>query len=166
MGIATHLGPWVLGTVRSTTGTTAGTVRNTGPTTVMQYSTSSVAFNASAAATGIVIPAGSLITDVFVIQTTQFTSGTSGTLTALINGTSFATLTVTGAGSAANITGVPSSISGTAGVGSSIWLNTGTTDGIITVTGATLTAGAGILCIHYDVRQPDGTYVPTSYTGP
>ena len=165
MGIATHLGPWVLGTVRSTTGATAGTIRNTGVTTVLQYSTS-FAFSASAASTGIVIPAGSIITDVFIIQTTQFTSGTTGTVTALINGTSFATLTVTGAGSAATIVGAPSSISATAGVGSSIWLNSGTTDGIITVTGTSLTAGAGILCIHYGVRNPDGTYVPTYSTGP
>ena len=165
MGIATHLGPWVLGTVRSTTGTTAGTVRNTGPTTVMQYSTSSVAFNASAAATGIVIPAGSLITDVFIIQTVAFT-GSPGTMSALINGTTFATSASVSTASTSNIVFAPSSTSATAGVGSSIWLNTGATDGIVTVTGATLTAGAGILCIHYAVRQPDGTYVPTSFTGP
>ena len=30
MGFATHLGPWLLGTVKETTGTTPGTVRNTG----------------------------------------------------------------------------------------------------------------------------------------
>lgn len=165
MGVATHLGPWVLGTVRSTTGTTAGTVRNTGVTTVLQYSTS-VAFNASAASTGIVVPAGSIITDIFMIQTTQFTSGTTGTMTALINGTSFAIGSVSGAGSTATIVFAPSSISATAGVGSSIWLNTGTTDGIITITGATLTAGQGVLCVHYGLRNADGTYVPTSYTGP
>jgi hypothetical protein len=29
-----------------------------------------------------------------------------------------------------------------------------------------LTAGAGIVCLHYAVRQPDGTYVPSSVTGP
>ena len=34
MGFATHLGPWLLGTVKDTTGTTAGTIRNTGCTTV------------------------------------------------------------------------------------------------------------------------------------
>ena len=36
MGFATHLGPWLLGTVKDTTGTTAGTVRNTGATIVAQ----------------------------------------------------------------------------------------------------------------------------------
>lgn len=160
MGIATHLGPWVLGTVRSTTGTTAGTIRNTGITTCLQYS-GSIASTASAAATGIVIPAGSIVTDIFVIQTTQFTSGTSGTLTVLANGTAFANATVTGAGALTNIVFAPTSVTTAL-----TWLNTGTTDSIITVTAATLTAGAGILCVHYGVRQPDGTYVPTSSTGP
>jgi hypothetical protein len=160
MAIASHLGPWLLGTVKNTTGSTSGLIRNMGATTVVQTSTS-FAYTASAASTGIVIPAGSLITDIFIIQTTQFTSGTTGTVTALINGTSFATLTVTGAGSAATIVGAPSSISATAGVGSSIWLNSGSTDGIITVTGATLTAGQGVLCVHYAVRNADGTANPT-----
>ena len=36
MGFATHLGPWLLGTVKNTTGTTAGTIRNTGATVVAQ----------------------------------------------------------------------------------------------------------------------------------
>ena len=36
MGIATHLGPWLLGTVKDTSGTTAGTVRNIGATMVTQ----------------------------------------------------------------------------------------------------------------------------------
>lgn len=165
MGLATHLGPWLLGTVKNTTGTTAGTIRNMGATTVLQYS-SSFASTASAASTGIVIPAGSIITDVFVIQTVQFTSGTTGTITALINGTQFAVGSVSGAGSTTNIVCAPSSLSATAGVGSSIWLNSGTTDGIITVTGATLTAGNGVLCVHYAVRNSDGTYAPTSFTGP
>lgn len=162
MGIATHLGPWVLGTVRSTTGTTAGTIRNTGVTTCLQYS-GSLTTAASAASTGIVIPAGSIITDIFMIQTTQFTSGTSGTLTVLANGTAFAVATVTGAGSLANIVFAPTSVTTAL-----TWLNSGTTDDIITFTAQTanLTAGAGVLCIHYGVRNADGTYVPTSSTGP
>lgn len=164
MTMATFSGPVRIGSVRNTTGTTAGTIRNTGVTTVLQYSTS-FSSSASAASTGIVIPAGSIITDVFVIQTTQFASGTTGTITALINGTSFASASIT-TGSTANIVLAPSSLSGTAGVGSSIWLNSGATDGIITVTGATLSAGQGVLCVHYAVRNPDGSIAPTSFTGP
>jgi hypothetical protein len=158
MGTATHLGPWVLGTVKNTTGSTAGTIRNLGITTVLQYS-SSLVYTASAASTGIVIPAGAIITDIFIIQTTQFTSGTSGTMTALINGTSFAAGTVTGAGSMTNIIFAPTSAST-----ANYWLNSSygqasPTDGIITITGATLTAGAGVLCVHYGVRNSDGTFV-------
>jgi hypothetical protein len=160
MGLATHLGPWLLGTVKNTTGTTAGLIRNTGITTCLQYS-SSVAFGASAASTGIVIPAGAIITDAFVIQTTQFTSGTSGTITVALNGTAFAVATVTGAGSLVNIVLAPTSVTTAL-----TWLNSGTTDGIITVTNATLTAGAGILCLHYGVRNADGSSYPTSFTGP
>lgn len=160
MGLATHLGPWLLGTVRNTTGTTAGTIRNLGATMVAQTSTS-FSSSASGASTGIVVPAGALITDIIVIQTTQFTSGTSGTITALINGTGFAVATVTGAGSLTNIVLAPTSTTTAA-----TWLNIGTTDGIITVTGATLTAGAGVMCVQYIVRNPDGSVYPTSFTGP
>jgi len=42
MGFATHLGPWLLGTVKNTTGTTAGTIRNMGATTVNQTATMTV----------------------------------------------------------------------------------------------------------------------------
>ena len=36
MGLASHFGPWRLGTVPNTTGTTAGTIRNMGATIVAQ----------------------------------------------------------------------------------------------------------------------------------
>ena len=54
MGFATHLGPWLLGTVKNTTGTTAGLVRNTGDTVVAQtfkvdYTGTTVAAATSAA---------------------------------------------------------------------------------------------------------------------
>jgi len=93
MGFATHLGPWLLGTVKNTTGTTAGTIRNTGCTNVTQNAT--VAFNTSAATQVAVLPAGALITEVFILQTTTFTSGSSGTVTVLINGTAAASATIT-----------------------------------------------------------------------
>ena len=37
MAIASHLGSWLLGTVKNTTGTTAGTIRNTGATHSIQF---------------------------------------------------------------------------------------------------------------------------------
>ena len=46
MGFATHLGPWLLGTVKNTTGTTAGSVQNMGGTVVAQTNSTSFAFAA------------------------------------------------------------------------------------------------------------------------
>ena len=56
MGFATHLGPWLLGTVKNTTGTTAGTIKNTGCTVVAQ--SKAVAFGDSAASLAAALPAG------------------------------------------------------------------------------------------------------------
>jgi hypothetical protein len=59
MGFATHLGPWLLGTVKNTTGTTAGLIRNTGDTIVAQTIVVGYAdINTSLTATLGAIPAG------------------------------------------------------------------------------------------------------------
>jgi hypothetical protein len=81
MGFATHLGPWLLGTVKNTTGTTAGTIQNTGATVVAQ----TVQLNMVGATSGsaiqcFVLPAGAHITD--VIDDTLDTL--SGTVTAAV----------------------------------------------------------------------------------
>ena len=155
MGLATHLGPWLLGTVKNTTGTTAGTIRNTGVTSVGQ--TDPVAYNDAASSVAAVIPAGSLITNIALYQSTNFTSGTTGTITLYANGTSIGVFTVT---------------TGTAGVllptlttaQSAIWANVGATDAVITYTNATLTAGVGTLLVEYLVRNADGSSAPTAFT--
>jgi hypothetical protein len=68
MGFATHLGPWLLGTVKNTTGTTSGTVRNMGATTVAQtIPLTFQTFTNSLTGTIGSIPAGSLITGVQII---------------------------------------------------------------------------------------------------
>ena len=59
MGFATDLGPWLLGTVKNTTGTTAGTVRNTGCTVVAQSGATTVAD--TSANNLFMIPAGAQI---------------------------------------------------------------------------------------------------------
>ena len=63
MGFATHLGPWLLGTVKNTTGTTAGTIRNMGATIVAQTYTAptSVILATPAAQQMFVLPAGAKI---------------------------------------------------------------------------------------------------------
>ena len=156
MGFATHLGPWLLGTVKDTTGTTVGNIRNTGTTIVCQ--TDAVAYNDAAASTAFTIPAGSLITGIQILQSTTFT-GTSGVITVYANGTAIATCAAITGGTAGVIT-----FTGTAAQMAS-WANTGSTDDIITYTMASsgsLSAGAGTLVMTYAVRNADGTSVPAS----
>jgi len=154
MGLATHLGPWLLGTVKNTTGTTAGTIRNTGYT--MSIQNAAVAATDSAATQAFVLPAGSVIFEIYLYQSgATFTSGTSGTFTVFVNGTQVSQVTIT-TGTAGVLALNPDTAARTA-----LFTNVGTTDAIITYTPATLNAGSGQLIISYGVRNSDGTYVPT-----
>jgi hypothetical protein len=150
MAIATHLGPWLLDTVKNTTGTTAGTIRNTGATVVNQ--TKAVTYADAAATRAFVLPAGSLITGVNFLTTTLFDAAT--TITLSINGTaSSAAVTIT--------TVAPHAIVSNA-AGTPLFANVGTTDAIITYTiGSAATAGAGTLVINYVVRNSDGAANPS-----
>jgi hypothetical protein len=150
MGFASHLGPWLLGTVKNTTGTTAGTIRNMGATVVAQevpvvYGTLT--------GTAFVLPAGSLVTGVTVVTSTVFSAATTCKLS--IGGTDFTTNgTVTSVGSvalAANAT-TPGG-----------WLNVGSTDAIVTYTlaGTALTTGAATIVITYVVLGSDGANNPS-----
>ena len=120
MGFASHLGPWLLGTVKNTTGTTAGTIRNMGATSVGQVA--SVAYGDSAATQACVVPAGSLITAITLIQTTKF-AGTSGVITIYSGGTAIATCSAITAGSNSNISFNP-----TSDAQGALWANVGSTD--------------------------------------
>jgi hypothetical protein len=141
--MASHLGPWLLGTVKNTTGTTAGTVRNMGAAPVIQ--TKAVAYGDTTAQTFLAaLPAGAYIQNVQYLISTAYTT-TNPTFTIYCNGTQI------GGGS---VIASPA--------------NVGSTDAIISFTqsnggGGT---GAGTLVIAYVVRNPDGTYAPTSFTGP
>ena len=155
MGFATHLGPWLLGTVKNTTGTTAGTIRNMGASTVSQ--SKAVVYTDAAASQAFVFPAGALLMEVYLNQSAvTFTSGTSGTFTILINGVSAGAITIT-TGTAGILT-----ISPTTQAQAALWANVGSTDAIITYTGATLSAGSGILIAKYAVRDSDGSANPSA----
>jgi hypothetical protein len=141
MGFATHLGPWLLGTVKDTTGTTPGTVRNTGATMVTQ----SVTLVPSVAVT-LMLPAGALVHAIQSLMTTGAAGTPNVTIGGVIVGTlstaaGFNTLTVTAAnvGTLANI---------------------GATDAVLSFTATA--ASAGILTIAYTVRNSDGSAVPAS----
>ena len=147
MGFATHLGPWLLGTVKNTTGTTAGTVRNTGATIVAQTFDLTAAQVAAGSGTLGYIPAGACITAVQFLTTTLFASAT--TLKATIAGTDVATATtITSAGA------YPVTIAATF---TPIQANVGATDAAITytATGSSVT-GAVTVLIAYMVRDSSG----------
>jgi hypothetical protein len=151
MAIASRLGPWLLGTVKETTGTTAGTIRNMGATIVAQNK--AIAFGDGTAIQAFVVPAGAMITSVQLVQSgATFTSGSTGTVTVLLNGTSIGSTSIT-TGTAGTLSIAPSTQAQAA-----LFANVGATDAIITYSTATLTAGSGILVMAYMVRNPDGTY--------
>ena len=151
MGFATHLGPWLLGTVKNTTGSTAGTIRNMGATVVSQ---SADVVYGTLTGTAFVLPAGAQVTDVKVVTTTVFSAATTCKLS--IGGTDFTTN--------GTITTVGSATLGANATTPGGWLNVGSTDAIVTYTlaGTALTTGAATIVISYVVRGSDGVANPTA----
>jgi hypothetical protein len=150
MGIATHLGPWLLGTVKDKTGNTSGTARNLGATVVAQ--TKAIAFGDAAGTTAFALPAGSLILNIQVATTTGFSSGT--TIVFSGNGTQ-----ITQAVAITNL-GYTLPITMSATAGSSAYItNTGTAPTFVTytITGTSLSSGNATAYIEYIVRNTDGT---------
>jgi hypothetical protein len=155
MSVATRLGPWLLGTVKDTTGTTAGTMRNIGACPAAQFKT--VAYADTTANTVLaVLPAGAAIQNIQFLITTAYTT-TNPTFTVYVNGTAI-TAAITVASPAAGATGIASFALGT--TNPSLVANVGTTDATISFTQANGggTTGAGVLSIAYIVRNADGTY--------
>jgi len=140
MAIASHLGPWLLGTVKNTTGSTAGLVRNMGATTVIQQ----IPVVAGSAVT-LMIPAGALIQNVQAYMTT----GAAGTPNVTVGGTIIGTLSTAAGLNSLTVTA--------ANVGT--MLNVGTTDAILSYTATA--ASAGTLVVSYAVRNSDGSIVST-----
>jgi hypothetical protein len=160
MGIASHLGPWLLGTVKNTTGTTAGTIRNMGATAVKQTVTLDFnSINGSLTGTAFVLPAGAMVTYYKFYTTATFSGATTVKLTIGATDVTAAT-TVTGPAAPANMTAATASDAVT-----SLFNNVGSTDAIVAYTAtkaATLTTGSVTLQVTYTVRNSDGTSVPAS----
>ena len=159
MGFATHLGPWLLGTVKDTTGTTAGTVRNTGATIVAQTNNASFAFaavNSSLTGTAFCLPAGAIITSAQFFTTEAYSAAVTIKLT--MGGQDIYTATtVTGPAAPYDLA------AGTSAAVVALLANVGSTDQLVTYTltkGGTLTTGAGTLVISYVVRGSDGVGYP------
>jgi len=157
MGFATHLGPWLLGTTKNTTGTTAATTRNTGCTVVAQSNVTT--FADTTAANQFVIPAGSQILAVYLDVTVAFNAGTNNTVTIKAGSTTIASVTAT----AANITTGRATLVLAA---PATWINVGTSDVFITSTfagtGTAATTGTATVTVQYVVRNSDGSQYPSA----
>lgn len=151
MGFATHLGPWLLGTVKNTTGTTAGSIRNMGATTVSQ--SANVVFG-TLTGTAFVLPAGAQVTDIKIVTTTVFSAATTAKL-------SIGAVDFTTTGTITSVGGISLTANATT---PDLFLNVGSTDAIVTYTlaGTALTTGAATIIITYVVRNSDGAANPTA----
>jgi hypothetical protein len=160
MGFATHLGPWLLGTVKNTTGSTSGTIRNLGATVVSQ-SKAILYTDITAATVAFTIPAGSqILTAQF--NTTVAYATTTPTYALFSNAVAINTAAN---GSAFTATGIVNILLGNNSAAAAVLCNNvGTTDAIITFTQANVTAtsGAGTLTLTYVVKDSDGSANPTA----
>ena len=163
MGFATHLGPWLLGTVKSTTGTTAGTIRNMGATIVSQSYTAptSVILATPAAQQLFTLPAGAKILRFDIEVIVALTGASNCGVVIGTSGTSNFYMTSVSSGTTAVQTS-PATIA--AATQAAKTNNVGTTDAIIygTFTAATAdaTAGSIVVTVEYVVRGSDGAANP------
>ena len=151
MGFASHLGVWRTGTVKDTTGTTPGTVRNVGLMVLSQ----ATAIPAAAGATVVaVLPAGSQILNIYVNTTTVFSAATTLTIGDGTTANKYLTsTTITSVGLISTETGNL--------VGTEI-NNIGTSDVLVTATtsGSAVT-GAATVTVVYVQKNSNGTATPT-----
>ena len=174
MGFATHLGPWLLGTVKNTTGTTAGTIQNTGTTLVSQ--TKKVAYTGSVAAAAVTtalctIPAGAQIVNIFIDTLVAFTGSTAANVVIGVTGTTnlyWASSDITAQGRLAN-TNAAAKLGNWAGAattaspnGAGVGATDVTVNAVLTPTVADVTAGTVQYTIVYAVANSDGSQSPAS----
>jgi len=163
MGFASHLGPWLLGTVKNTTGTTAGSIRNMGATIVAQTYTApaSVILASPTAQLMFVLPAGSKILNFALEVNTALTGATNCGVTIGNGTTANFYMASVNTGTTAVQTSPATVAAATSGANDSI----GTTDALIygTFTAATADATAGTITVTvtYIVRDSDGSANPS-----
>jgi|SRR6267154_3772258 len=172
MGLRTFLGPLLVGTVKNTTGTTPGTVRNTGAVICnsdlqVDYTTS--AFNVTAQNFIGAIPAGATIIQINIDTLTGFTGSTAANMTIGTIATPallWASTDITTQGRLAN-TGAATKLvawCGLATTASPDGIGIGTTDilvyAFLTPTVANVTAGKVQYNIIYTPNNVDGTDYP------
>jgi hypothetical protein len=181
MSFATHLGPWLLGTVKNTTGTTPGLIRNTGATIVLQPGEYVTPAGVSTAApyTGIattiaVLPAGAIIHAIIADVITPFV-GASGATTLTVqtgNATTGLSTNFAAATQLAQLSGTSTLAAGRSTLSPNttniaLFDNIGTTDLIVQVVFATAgnyTSGGRVnLQVVYAVCGDNGAIAPTPF---
>ena len=172
MGFATHLGPWLLGTVRNTTGTTVGTIENCGATVVSQTFKKDYTGQAASATTDTicVLPAGAQILEINIDTTVAFTGSTAANVS-LGNGSTadlyWASTDVTTAGRAAisNAAAKLGAWCGATSTASPNGIGIGSVDikivATMTPTVAAVTAGTVQYTIVYVVADSNGAQFPS-----
>lgn len=173
MGFATHKGPWLLGTVRNTTGTTVGKIENCGATSVTQTFKRNYAgvTTAGAADTICVLPAGAQITSIHIDTLVAFTGSTAANLVIGDGTTSnlfWASSDVTAQGRLA-MTNAASKLANWCGAASAAapsGIGIGPTDvkvvATLTPTVAAVTAGTVQYTVVYTVADSNGAQFPAS----
>jgi len=171
MGFATHLGPWLLGTVRNTTGTTVGTIENCGATVVSQTFKKNYTGTTTAGTTDTicVLPAGAQIINLYQDTLVAFTGSTAANAQ-IGDGTTvnkyFTTTDLTSAGRAASTNGVLANWVGAASAASPNGIGIGPVDvkvvATMTPTVATVTAGTVQYTVVYVVADSNGSQFPAS----
>jgi hypothetical protein len=173
MGFATHLGPWLLGTVKSTTGTTVGSIENLGATIVSQTFKKNYAGQAASATTDTicVLPAGAQIVDIKIDTLVAFTGSTAANLQIGDGSTAnlyWASTDVTTQGRLA-YTGAAAKLANWAGATSTAAPNgagIGSTDvkvvATMTPTVAAVTVGTVQYTVMYVVANSNGAQYPAS----
>ena len=174
MGFATHLGPWLLGTVKNTTGTTVGTLRNTGATVVSQTFKKNYAGVTTAGRTDTiaVLPAGAQIIAIDIDTLVAFTGSTAANVQ-LGDGTTAnlywptTDITTQGRSAVSNAASKLANWCGAATTASPNGAGIGPTDVTVVATMsptvATVTAGTVQYTIRYAVANSDGNQAPTTF---
>lgn len=152
MSFSTFSGPIRAGTVRYTTGTTVGSIDNTGVAVLSQ----SAALALTTGTPGIVLPAGSQILSINIDVTTTFTTGATLAVGDGTTAAAYVTAITTPAVGRQAITLTAAQIAN--------WNNIGTSDINVTVTmaGTTAVAGAGFITVIYAQKTSDGSEHPAS----
>jgi hypothetical protein len=175
MGFATHLGPWLLGTVKNTTGTAVGTIRNVGPTMVSQTfkkSYTGSVFDTAYADTICVLPAGAQIHFIHIDTLVAFTGSTAANVTigdATTAALYWASTNITSQGRAAisNASAKLGAWAGAATTASPNGAGVGATDvkviATLTPTVADVTAGTVQYTIIYSVADSSGVQSPSAF---